>query len=219
MFFYVLALLATSSNLVHTTNPNVFKRALSSVKAEPENENYLNLIERLMNLKYNDTCHIFTKDGICLKLTEVKSEQLGRVHRDTSANLSPRQLATNFILGALKTLTPLKSKIAQSMFSKSNTANATSNYQYIFGATVSNSILLNKIGNIMNTSVNIQKGSSILTLIMFLFSMFGACVFLFKYYKAYQQEKRTQKQAMLEQYYLRRRGLDTRQTNLSLEDN
>ena len=71
-------------------------------------------------------------------------------------------------------------------------------------------IMLNKIKNQINVNQNISKGSSLLTVLMFICSLLGTIIYIVKKYKTYKKDKSLRKNEALETYYVRRRDLENR---------
>ena len=78
------------------------------------------------------------------------------------------------------------------------------------GTVTSNSVIISKIGNAIKTNVTIQKGTTILTTIMFLCSMIGTVIWFVNWCKEYAQKQAESRQVMLEAYYQQRREHEER---------
>ena len=234
LFFNLFsATFASSSELL-------FKNTLSKLSASSSDNNYLNLIERLSTLEFNKTCQLITRDGKCFTFTErttpsptttmepttepiteittdlpfttsaiISGTSAGIHRRSTETTLRPINVAKKFLVEILKAMAP-KTKLAQTIFNKAQTNNQTATYQFLMGATISNSIMLNKIKNQINVNQNISKGSSLLTLLMFICSLLGSIIYIVKKYKTYKKDKSLRKNEALETYYVRRRDLENR---------
>ena len=234
LFFNLFsAAYASSSELL-------FNNALKKLSANSSDNNYLNLIERLSTLKFNKTCQLITREGKCFTFTErttqspttttelttelptepttelpfttsatVSATSAGINRRSTETTLRPINVAKKFIFEILKAMAP-KTKLAQTIFNKAQTNNQTATYKFLMGATISNSIMLNKIQNQINVNQNISKGSSLLTMLMFICSLLGSIIYIVKKYKSHKKDKNLRKNEALEAYYVRRRNLDNR---------
>ena len=84
-------------------------------------------------------------------------------------------------MAGIKLLAPLKTKLVEKMYKSADTVNQTALQQFIMGTVTSNSVILSKIGNKIKTNVTIQKGTTILTTIMFLCSMIGTVIWFVKW--------------------------------------
>ena len=210
----------------------LFKTTLNKLSANSSNNNYFNLIEKLSTLKFNKTCHLINREGKCFTFTEkttpspstttepiteittdlpftTSATSAGMHRRSTETTLRPINIAKKFLVEILKAMAP-KTKLAQTIFNKAQTNNQTATYQFLMGATISNSIMLNKIKNQINVNQNISKGSSLLTVLMFICSLLGTIIYIVKKYKTYKKDKSLRKTEALETYYVRRRDLDNR---------
>ena len=230
LFFNLFsAAYASSSELL-------FKNTLNKLSANSSNNNYFHLIEKLSTLKFNKTCHLINREGKCFTFTEkttpspttttepiteittdlpfttsatVSATSAGINRRSTETTLRPINVAKKFIFEILKAMAP-KTKLAQTIFNKAQTNNQTATYKFLMGATISNSIMLNKIQNQINVNQNISKGSSLLTMLMFICSLLGSIIYIVKKYKSHKKDKNLRKNEALEAYYVRRRNLDNR---------
>ena len=226
---FTLILLTLFSLTKAQTNERIFKNALQSLSADTSDQNYLNLLARLHELRLNATCQFITADSKCYTLTEqttaspVKTTlpQISKIQRQQlSTTIRPLLLAKNFIFDVLKNAAP-KLKLAKKVFATAQTSNETATFQFLMGASLSNSILLDKINNAVHLGQQISKGSSLLTLIMFICTFVGTVIYLFKRFQIYKLEKKQRKNQALEAYYMRRRDLDDRTTTrrLQIEEN
>ena len=230
--FQFLFLTFSFCTVVATTNEIIFKKALTDLSVDMSDKNYLHLMDRLTKLSYNQSCTLITRDGKCLTLQETKETTITTIQttipttiipemiptktktiqpqrRQTATTLKPLNIAKKFIFELLKVVAP-KSQLAQNVYKNSQTNNITATKQFLMGTTLSNSILLNKINTKISLNQNIAKGSSIVTLLMFVFSLIGTVVYCYKKYQTYKIEKKQRKNQLLEEYYMRRRNLDNR---------
>ena len=127
------------------------------------------------------------------------------------------QLAKTVIMTALKLLAPKKSNLVERLYENAEVANETAMFKFSLGTLTSNSVLLSNIVHQLSTNGRIQKGTSALTLTMFVVSLIGAIICLVKWCKEYHQTKTERRQVMLEAYYQRRRGLEERR-QLALDE-
>ena len=201
-----LIILVAMFNVSQCLNTRIFTKTLADL--DPETENYHQFVETVFEKKINETCWFLARNGSCVPSLETKTTK--RVYREASSTAKPINLAKSAILAGLKLLAPLKKKLVEKVYKGADTTNATALQQFIMGTVTSNSVIISKIGNAIKTNVTIQKGTTILTTIMFLCSMIGTVIWFVNWCKEYAQKQAESRQVMLEAYYQQRREHEER---------
>ena len=201
----------------------IFLKSLANLV--PNTEVYHQFVETVLRNKVNDTCLFVRRNGTCVQHIWSQTAQTNStIPKTTIRNIraaqttkKPMQLAKTVIMTALKLLAPKKSNLVERLYENAEVANETAMFKFSLGTLTSNSVLLSNIVHQLSTNGRIQKGTSALTLTMFVVSLIGAIICLVKWCKEYHQTKTERRQVMLEAYYQRRRGLEERR-QLALDE-
>ena len=196
--------------LAQSLNSRIFAKTMSDL--EPRSENYHKFVETIFEKKINASCWFIARNGSCVPNVVSDLSTTKRVTREATTTKKPINLAKLAIMTGIKLLAPLKQKMVEKMYKSADTGNVTALQQFIMGTVTSNAMILSKIGNTFQTNVNIQKGTTILTTIMFVCSMIGTVIYLIKWCKGYAEKQANNRQIMLEAYYQQRREHDERRT-------
>ena len=199
----------------HSLNTRIFAKTLSEMN--PKSENYHQFVETIFEKKINESCWFIARNGSCVPNVVTNLSTTRRVSREATTTKKPINLAKIAIMTGIKLLAPLKVKMVEKMYKSSDTANVTALQQFIMGTVTSNAMILSKIGNAIKTNVNIQKGTTTLTTVMFVCSMIGTVIWLIKWCKGYAQKQANNRQIMLEAYYQQRREHEERR-NLAINE-
>ena len=216
---FTLIILCAMFTMSYSLNTKIFAKTLSELN--PKSENYQQFVKAIFEKKINESCWFIAKNGSCVPdlettLSKTVATTLSttlstrRVIREVTTTPKPINLAKIAIMAGIKLLAPLKTKLVEKMYKSADTVNQTALQQFIMGTVTSNSVILSKIGNKIKTNVTIQKGTTILTTIMFLCSMIGTVIWFVKWCKDYAHKQANNRQIMLEAYYQQRREHEER---------